>query len=74
MLVALIPTSFHDFASVRLVLLYCGISQQPDVVVHVEIEKWTRLSPRLVHDEVVESVVLCKGEHLIQERKFKYHT
>lgn len=30
----------------------------PDVVVHVEVEEWSGLAPRLRDDEVVEGVVL----------------
>lgn len=58
MLIALIVASLHHLPSMRLVLLDTCIGQQTDVVVHIKVEEWPRLSSRLVHDKVVEGVVL----------------
>ena len=59
-LIALVPTTLDDLAGVRLVLFLGGVGEQPYVVVHVEVEQRARLAAGLVHDEVVECVVLGK--------------
>ena len=45
-------------AAAHLVLLYRCVVDHPDVVVNVKVEEGTRLSARLIDDEVVECVVL----------------
>jgi hypothetical protein len=39
MFVALIPTAFHDFASMGFILLPGCIGEQPDIVVNIKIEQ-----------------------------------
>ena len=58
MLVPLVIAPFHNLARVRLILLYRRIREQPHVIVHVKIEQRPRLPARLVHDEIIEGVVL----------------
>ena len=60
MLVTLIVAPLDELSRVRLVLLDRGIRQQAHIVVHVEVEERPRLPSRLVHDEVIEGVVLSK--------------
>lgn len=44
----------------RFVFLDCRVSEQADIVVNVEVEQRSGLAARLVHDEVVERVVLLE--------------
>ena len=59
MLIALVPTTLDDLSGVGLVLLDRCISQQPNVVMHVEIEERAGLAPGFVDDKVVEGVMLA---------------
>ena len=58
MLVSLIPAPLNYFPGVRLVLFDTGIGKQTNVVVDVKVEQWPRLPAGLIHDEVIEGVVL----------------
>ena len=58
MLVSLIPAPLNYFPGVRLVLFDTGIGKQTNVVVDVKVEQWSRLPAGLIHDEVIEGVVL----------------
>lgn len=58
MFVALIVTSLHDLARMGLVFLDSSIGQETDIIVYVEVEQWARFPTSLVHDEIVECVVL----------------
>ena len=58
MLVALVPTPFHDLPCMGFVLLDISIRQETDVVMDVKVEERAGLSSCFVDDEVVESIVL----------------
>lgn len=58
MLVPLVPTSLDHLTGVGLVLFNRCVGQKAHVVVDVKIEQWARLPAGLVHDEVVERVML----------------
>lgn len=58
MLVPLVPTSLDHLPGVGLVLFDGGVSQKTHVVVDVKIEQWAGLPAGLIHDEVVEGVML----------------
>lgn len=58
MLVPLVPTSLDHLPGVGLVLFDSGVSQKTHVVVDVKIEQWARLPAGLIHDEVVERMML----------------
>ena len=58
MLVTLVPAPFDDLACVGLVLLHGGVRQKSDVVMHVEVEQRPGFASGLVHEEIVERVVL----------------
>ena len=69
MLAPVVPPTFHNLASVRLVLLDCGVGKHSHVVVHVEIEQRTRLSAGLGDEKRVECVVLRRKDKLKRRRK-----
>lgn len=65
MFVALVPTSLDNLTCMRLILLYCGISEKTNIVVYVEVEQRPRLPTRLVHDEVIKCVVMWHNQVLL---------
>ena len=58
MLVSLVPAPLHDFPCMGFVLLLGSVGEKSHVVVHVEIEQWSRFSTSFVDDEVVECIML----------------
>lgn len=58
MFVSLVPTSFHDFPGVRLVLFLRCVGKEADVVMDIKVKERSRLPPSFVDDEVIESIVL----------------
>lgn len=58
MLVAIIPTSFHDLSSVRFILFLRSVREQSDIVVDVKVEERSRFPASFVDNEVVEGVRL----------------
>lgn len=64
-LVLLEPPPLHDLARVRLVLLDARIIDDTNIVVHVEMEERTALTPRLGHDEVIEAKVLRITKYIL---------
>ena len=63
-LVALIPATLNNLPCMRLVFLFCSVSEQPYIIVNVEVEQGSRLAARLVDYEVVKCVVLMNGVEL----------
>jgi hypothetical protein len=52
----IIPRALHHLSRMTLVLFPRRIADEPDVIVHVEVEQGSRLAARLVDDKVVEGV------------------
>ena len=58
MLIPLIPASFDNFTRMRLIFLFCSVVEESNIVVNIEIKQGARLSPGLVDDKVIESIML----------------
>jgi len=69
MFIPLIIAPLHDFPSMALIFLLRRVREHADVIVHVEVEQGPRFTTGFVDYEVVECIMLNKGNGALSYEK-----
>lgn len=66
-LVLFTPAPQHHLASMRLILLQGGVTEQPHIIMQVEVKELSTLSSGLGDNELIEAVMMGKDQILLDE-------